>query len=69
MKKAVSIRYTGSMTSVLIFHNLGKRKLSVDIWKYYIDAFNCMPVAAVIADKIFCSHGGISPELKNLEQI
>ena len=28
-----------------------------------------MPVCALVNEKIFCVHGGISPELKNLDQI
>ena len=28
-----------------------------------------MPVAALIDDKILCMHGGLSPDLKNLDQI
>jgi len=28
-----------------------------------------MPVAAVVADKILCMHGGLSPELKFLSQV
>jgi len=33
------------------------------------DCFNCLPVCAIIDDKIICMHGGLSPDLTNLEQI
>jgi serine/threonine-protein phosphatase PP1 catalytic subunit len=35
----------------------------------FSDCFNCMPVAAVVEDKILCMHGGISPELNRLGQV
>ncbi|KAK9103753.1 hypothetical protein Sjap_021007 [Stephania japonica] len=33
------------------------------------DCFNCMPIVAVIDKKVLCVHGGLSPELKDLDQI
>jgi len=46
---------------------LGKRRYNIKLWKTFTDCFNCLPVAAVVDDKIFCMHGGLSPELTNLE--
>jgi serine/threonine-protein phosphatase PP1 catalytic subunit len=40
-----------------------------NLWRMFCEVFNCLPVAAVIDDKIFCVHGGISPSLTDLEQI
>jgi serine/threonine-protein phosphatase PP1 catalytic subunit len=39
------------------------------LWKSFQDVFDCFPVAAVVDSKIFCMHGGLSPELVTLEQI
>ena len=39
------------------------------LWKTFCDAFNCFPVAAVVDEKIFCMHGGLSPEMSSLEQV
>ena len=36
---------------------------------YLLQCFNCLPVVAIIDSKIFCCHGGLSPELHRLEQI
>mmetsp|Transcript_8998 Transcript_8998/g.15227 ORF Transcript_8998/g.15227 Transcript_8998/m.15227 type:complete len:108 (+) Transcript_8998:554-877(+) len=35
----------------------------------FINLFNHLPVAALIEDKILCMHGGLSPDLRNLNQI
>ena len=42
---------------------------SLKLWKRFIQCFNCFPVAAIINDKIFCIHGGLSPECKTIDQI
>ncbi|XP_058076193.1 serine/threonine-protein phosphatase PP1-like isoform X2 [Magnolia sinica] len=51
------------------FYDECKRRFNVRLWKIFTDCFNCLPVAALIEDKILCMHGGISPELSSLSQI
>lgn len=47
----------------------GKRRYNIKLWKTFTDCFNCLPVAAIVDEKIFCMHGGLSPELNDMEQI
>lgn len=34
-----------------------------------MDVFNTLPIAAVVATKIFCVHGGLSPSLASMDDI
>jgi len=51
------------------FYDECKRRYNVRIWRSFTDLFNYLPVAALIDEKILCMHGGLSPELKNLQNI
>ncbi|KAJ4455076.1 putative Serine/threonine-protein phosphatase PP1-gamma catalytic subunit [Paratrimastix pyriformis] len=46
-----------------------KRRYSTKLWKHFTEVFNCLPLCAIIDEKIFCTHGGLSPQLHNLDQI
>ena len=51
------------------FYDECKRRYNVRIWRSFTDLFNYLPVAAIIDEKILCMHGGLSPELKNIQNI
>ena len=51
------------------FYDECKRRYNVRLWKSFTELFNYLPVAAIIDDKILCMHGGLSPELKNIQNI
>ncbi|VDL96581.1 unnamed protein product [Schistocephalus solidus] len=56
-----------AITRIYGFFDECKRRFNVKLWKCFLDVFNCLPVAAVIENQIFCCHGGISPD--NLEDL
>ena len=56
----------------ILIHNtffIGKRRYNIKLWKIFTDCFNCLPIAAIIDEKIMCMHGGLSPDLQTMEQI
>lgn len=58
-----------NVTRVYGFYDECKRRCSLKIWKTFVDVFNCLPVAAIISDKIFCVHGGLSPSLGHMNDV
>lgn len=61
---------SGNISKIYGFYDEVKRRLgSVKIWKSFVDVFNVLPIAAIISNKIFCVHGGLSPFLKSMKQI
>lgn len=59
----------GQINRIYGFYDECKRRYSIRIWKEFQDVFNCMPIAALIDDKILCMHGGLSPELVTVAQL
>jgi len=39
------------------------------IWKLFIEVFDLLPISAVIDGTMFCVHGGLSPAIKNIDDI
>ena len=58
------------ITQVYGFYDECLRKYgNANVWKYLTDLFDYLPLTAVVENKIFCLHGGLSPSLETLDQI
>lgn len=60
---------TSSVSRVYGFYDECKRRYTVKLWKTFTDCFAFMPVAALIDDRIFCCHGGLSQEMSSFHDI
>ncbi|SCU88981.1 LAMI_0D12002g1_1 [Lachancea mirantina] len=58
-----------NVTRVYGFYDECKRRCNIRTWKIFIDTFNTLPLAAIVAGKIFCVHGGLSPVLNSMDEI
>lgn len=58
-----------SVNRVYGFYDECKRRYNVKMWKTFVDCFNCLPIAALVDDRIFCVHGGLSPDLIFINQL
>lgn len=58
------------ITQVYGFYDECLRKYgSANVWKYFTDLFDYLPLTALVDNQIFCLHGGLSPSIDNLDSI
>ena len=58
-----------SINRIYGFYDECKKRFSIKLWKIFTDCFNCLPVAALLDDKIICMHGGLGPDLEKIDSI
>lgn len=58
-----------SINRIYGFYDECKRRYNIKLWKTFTDCFNCLPIAAMVEGTIFCMHGGLSPDLTDLDQL
>ena len=70
MVSMTNVRIFGKKSIIIAYRIItGKRRYNIKLWKTFTDCFNCLPIAAIIDEKIFTMHGGLSPDLQSMEQI
>ena len=42
---------------------------NANVWKYFTDLFDYLPLTALVDGQIFCLHGGLSPSIDTLDHI
>ncbi|OWK10824.1 hypothetical protein Celaphus_00005419 [Cervus elaphus hippelaphus] len=52
-----------SINRIYGFYDECKRRFNIKLWKTFTDCFNCLPIAAIVDEKIFCCHGGLLCDL------
>mmetsp|Transcript_925 Transcript_925/g.2643 ORF Transcript_925/g.2643 Transcript_925/m.2643 type:complete len:308 (+) Transcript_925:137-1060(+) len=58
------------ITQVYGFYDECVRKYgNPNVWRHFTDLFDYLPLAAVVDDRLFCPHGGLSPSLDTVDQI
>uniref|UniRef100_A0A7G3B0U1 Serine/threonine-protein phosphatase n=1 Tax=Lutzomyia longipalpis TaxID=7200 RepID=A0A7G3B0U1_LUTLO len=58
------------ITQVYGFYDECLRKYgNANVWKFFTDLFDYLPLTALVDGQIFCLHGGLSPSIDSLDHI
>ena len=51
------------------YEEISRKYGNSNVWRYCNDIFDYLPLAALIENQILCVHGGMSPDIRALDQI
>jgi serine/threonine-protein phosphatase PP1 catalytic subunit len=60
---------TSDISKLYGFYDECVARYCAGLWEHFTEVFAWLPIAAIISERIFCVHGGLSPELHELSQI
>jgi len=61
---------TRQITQVYGFYDECMRKYgNANAWKYCTEVFDYLTIAAVVNERVLCVHGGLSPDVKTVDQM
>ena len=58
------------ITQVYGFYDECMRKYgSANVWRYCTEIFDYLSLAALVNERVFCVHGGLSPDIQQMDEI
>ena len=58
-----------AMTEFFTFREECLKKFDIEVYEAFNEAFDLIPISAIINNDYFCMHGGISPHINSVSNL